>query len=103
MITITPAAQEKLDQILQEETSMKYVRLQVSGGGCSGFKYGFSLEEAKQEDDMELSPNMIVDPMSFQYLDNSTVEFVKTVGSESFEIRNPQVTSTCGCGSSFSI
>jgi iron-sulfur cluster insertion protein len=103
MITVTESAKKQLDEILMDDVSMKYVRAFISGGGCSGFNYGFTLEEDKQEDDLVID-NLIVDAMSMQYFDNATIDFTsdKLKGSQ-FVISNPNAKSTCGCGSSFSV
>jgi iron-sulfur cluster insertion protein len=103
MITVTESARKQLDEILMDDVSMKYVRAFISGGGCSGFNYGFTLEEDKQEDDLVID-NLIVDAMSMQYFDNATIDFTsdKLKGSQ-FVISNPNAKSTCGCGSSFSV
>jgi len=103
MITVTESAKKQIDEILMDDVSMKYVRAFISGGGCSGFNYGFTLEEDKQEDDLVID-NLIVDAMSMQYFDNATINFTsdKLKGSQ-FVISNPNAKSTCGCGSSFSV
>lgn len=103
MITVTESAKKQIDEILMDDVSMKYVRAFISGGGCSGFNYGFTLEEDKQEDDLVIE-NLIVDAMSMQYFDNATIDFTsdKLKGSQ-FVISNPNAKSTCGCGSSFSV
>jgi iron-sulfur cluster insertion protein len=103
MITVTESAKKQLDEILMDDVSMKYVRAFISGGGCSGFNYGFTLEEDKQEDDFVID-NLVVDALSMQYFDNATIDFTsdKLKGSQ-FVISNPNAKSTCGCGSSFSV
>jgi iron-sulfur cluster insertion protein len=103
MITVTESAKKQLNEILMDDVSMKYVRAFISGGGCSGFNYGFSLEEDKQEDDFVID-NLVVDAMSMQYFDNATIDFTsdKLKGSQ-FVISNPNAKTTCGCGSSFSV
>jgi iron-sulfur cluster insertion protein len=103
MITLTESAKKQLDEILMDDVSMKYVRAFISGGGCSGFNYGFTLEEDKQEDDFVID-KLVVDAMSMQYFDNATIDYTsdKLKGSQ-FVISNPNAKSTCGCGSSFSV
>jgi iron-sulfur cluster insertion protein len=103
MINVTEAAKKQLDEILMDDVSMKYVRAFISGGGCSGFNYGFTLEADKEEDDFVID-NLVVDAMSMQYFDNATIDFTsdKLKGSQ-FVISNPNAKSTCGCGSSFSV
>jgi iron-sulfur cluster insertion protein len=101
MITLTDNAKSQITEILLD--GGKYVRAFISGGGCSGFNYGFIVEEEKEEDDLVLD-NLIIDSMSMQYFDNATIDYSndKLKGS-SFIITNPNAKTTCGCGSSFSI
>jgi iron-sulfur cluster insertion protein len=103
MITVTESAKKQLDEILMDDVSMKYVRAFITGGGCSGFNYGFTLEADKEEDDFVID-NLVVDAMSMQYFENATIDFTsdKLKGSQ-FVISNPNAKSTCGCGSSFSV
>jgi iron-sulfur cluster insertion protein len=103
MITLTESAKTQIDEILMDDVSMKYVRAFISGGGCSGFNYGFTIEENKEEDDFVID-KLVVDAMSMQYFDNATIDFTsdKLKGSQ-FVISNPNAKSTCGCGSSFSV
>lgn len=101
MITLTDNAKSQITEILLD--GGKYVRAFISGGGCSGFNYGFIVEDEKEEDDLVLD-NLIIDSMSMQYFDNATIDYSndKLKGS-SFIITNPNAKTTCGCGSSFSI
>jgi iron-sulfur cluster insertion protein len=103
MITLTESAKTQIDEILMDDVSMKYVRAFITGGGCSGFNYGFTLEADKEEDDFVID-NLVVDAMSMQYFENATIDFTsdKLKGSQ-FVISNPNAKSTCGCGSSFSV
>ena len=103
MITLTESAKTQIDEILMDDVSMKYVRAFITGGGCSGFNYGFTLEVDKEEDDFVID-NLVVDAMSMQYFENATIDFTsdKLKGSQ-FVISNPNAKSTCGCGSSFSV
>jgi iron-sulfur cluster insertion protein len=103
MITVTDSAKKQLDEILMDDVSMKYVRAFITGGGCSGFNYGFTLEADKEEDDFVID-NLVVDAMSMNYFDNATIDFTrdKLKGSQ-FVISNPNAKTTCGCGSSFSV
>ena len=103
MITVTESAKKQLDEILMDDVSMKYVRAFITGGGCSGFNYGFTLEVDKEEDDFVID-NLVVDAMSMTYFDNATIDFTsdKLKGSQ-FVISNPNAKTTCGCGSSFSV
>lgn len=102
MVQITEKAIEKINSILKEE-SAKYVRLYVEGGGCSGFQYGFKVEERREEDDHLINDLILIDSMSIQYLNESTIDYKKDLMGESFSIENPNVTSKCGCGQSFQV
>ena len=103
MLTVTANAIEQIKEILLEEQGSKYVRAFIEGGGCSGFNYGFTIEEQKEEDDLVID-SLLIDPMSMQYFENATIDYTsdKLKGSQ-FVISNPNAKSTCGCGSSFSV
>lgn len=107
MIEITSSAQHQISSILSEEDNSKlHLRIFVQGGGCSGFQYGFTLDDEIAEDDMEipiLDTTVLVDSISLQYLSGSIVDYKDDLNGASFSISNPQAQSTCGCGSSFSI
>lgn len=106
MITITESAQTKIAEVLQDETPKSRLRMFVQGGGCAGFSYGFTIDEEQNEDDFEIpagSTAILVDSMSIQYLQGSTVDYVEDLMGAQFKILNPQASSTCGCGSSFSV
>lgn len=82
------------------------LRVYVTGGGCSGFSYGFNFAESKNEDDAEFNNadvTMLVDSLSYQYLVGSTVDYIEGLEGSRFVVQNPNATTTCGCGSSFSI
>ena len=107
MITVTDQAQEKIRDILAEENnpSLK-LRVFVQGGGCSGFSYGFTLDEAQNEDDFDFEYDgvkVLVDAMSMQYLQGANIRYDEDLMSASFKIDNPQAVSTCGCGASFAV
>ena len=106
MINFTESAAKKIAEIVAEENnpSLK-LRVFVQGGGCAGFSYGFTFDEAVNEDDFTFETNgvtMLVDSMSMQYLENATIKFEEDLMGASFVIDNPGAKSTCGCGSSFS-
>ena len=107
MITISEAAKAKIIDILREENNPRMaLRTFVQGGGCSGFNYGFTLDEEVNEDDFEFALDefkVVVDPMSMQYLAGSEIDYTESVMGSNFNIKNPNATSTCGCGSSFSV
>ena len=102
MLTITPSASEQIKEVLLDEQA-PYVRAFISGGGCSGFNYGFTIETEKSEDDFVLD-QLIVDAMSMQYLEGATIDYTRDrLQGSQFVISNPNAKSTCGCGSSFSV
>ena len=106
MITITESAIAKIKGILAEENNPKLkLRVFVQGGGCSGFQYGFTLDEEQAEDDWDFEQDgihVLVDSMSGGYLQGATVDYKEDDYGASFTIDNPSATTTCGCGSSFS-
>ena len=107
MITVSESAQDRLKDILAEEDNPDLkLRIFVQGGGCSGFQYGFTMEETTNEDDfvIELAGvTMLVDALSSQYLQGATVDYTESVQGSQFTIKNPNATTTCGCGSSFTV
>lgn len=112
VLTLTTAAATKVKSILQslvdegDPTAANFkLRLSVTGGGCSGFKYDFALTESREPDDCAVEKEgvtLVVDPMSLQYLQGAEVDYQEDPNGEQFVIRNPNAASTCGCGSSFS-
>ena len=104
-ITIEEAAADKLKSLLEEETDKNIkLRIFVQGGGCSGFSYGFTFDETTNEDDFiieEHGVTILVDAMSMQYIQGSSIGYKTSLMGEQFEIKNPNATSSCGCGSSF--
>jgi iron-sulfur cluster insertion protein len=106
-MNLTESAVEKLRDILAEDGNPNLkLRVFVQGGGCSGFSYGFTLDEEQNEDDFDLAygnVKVLVDSMSWQYLQGSEINYKEDLMGASFVINNPQATSTCGCGSSFSV
>lgn len=106
MITVTEQAAAKIQDILAEENNPNLkLRVFVQGGGCSGFQYGFTLDESQAEDDWDLDISgvkVLVDSMSGNYLQGAVIDYKDDVMGASFSISNPQAQTTCGCGSSFS-
>jgi len=106
MITITENAVAKIKDIIAEESNPALkLRVFVQGGGCSGFQYGFTLDEDQAEDDWDLDISgvkILVDSMSGGYLQGAVVDYKEDQYGSSFSISNPQAKTTCGCGSSFS-
>ena len=105
-LVFTDAAATKVKELIDEEgNSDLKLRVFVSGGGCSGFQYGFTFDEEINEDDSEVDKNgvkLLVDAMSFQYLVGAEIDYQEGIEGAQFVIKNPNATSTCGCGSSFS-
>ena len=105
-LNFTDSAAAKVKQLIDEEgvPGLK-LRVFVSGGGCSGFQYGFTFDETTNEDDTTVEKNgvsLLIDPMSFQYLAGSEIDYQEGLQGSQFVIKNPNATTTCGCGSSFS-
>ena len=108
MVEITESAKLKIMDLLLEENNPKLaLRTFVQGGGCSGFSYGFTFDEEKNEDDFEFpinkQYNVLVDAMSMQYLQGAVIDYKEEAMGSQFVITNPNAQSTCGCGSSFSV
>jgi len=107
MINISDSAVNKIKAIIAEEDPSLKLRVFVQGGGCSGFQYGFSLEESPAADDdftfEKDGVGVVIDSMSMQYMNEAEIDYKEDMMSASFTIKNPNVTATCGCGSSFTI
>ncbi len=105
-LNFTDSAANKVRQLIEEEGNAELkLRVFVSGGGCSGFQYGFTFDEVMNEDDTVMSKNgvqLLIDPMSFQYLVGAEIDYQEGLEGAQFVIKNPNATTTCGCGSSFS-
>ncbi len=106
-LTFTDAAASKVKRLIEEEKNPNLkLRLYISGGGCSGFQYGFSFDENVTEGDITIENGdvaLVIDPMSIQYLMGSEVDYVEDLQGSQFVVRNPNASTTCGCGSSFSV
>jgi iron-sulfur cluster insertion protein len=105
-LVFTEAAAAKVKSLIEEEGNANLkLRVFVQGGGCSGFQYGFTFDEEAADDDTRMEKGgvtLLIDPMSLQYLLGAEIDYQQSVEGEQFVIRNPNATSTCGCGSSFS-
>ena len=104
-IQITPKAQEHIAKVLKNDKS-KYFRITVLGGGCAGFQYKFEFGNLKNEDDIifkEEKIEVLIDSTSLNYIKGSKIDYVNELIGSSFKITNPQASSSCGCGTSFSI
>ena len=106
-IEFSDSAAQKVKTLIDEENNPALkLRVYVTGGGCSGFQYGFTFDEKVNEGDMTIekeSVTLVVDPMSLQYLVGGTVDYIEGLEGSRFLVNNPNATTTCGCGSSFSI
>ena len=106
-LMFTDAAARKVKQLIEEEGNHALkLRVFVSGGGCSGFQYGFTFDEKVEEGDTQVQNEgvtLLVDPMSFQYLAGAEIDYSEGLEGAQFVIRNPNATTTCGCGSSFTV
>jgi iron-sulfur cluster insertion protein len=105
-LIFTDSAAQKVKALIDEEGNPELkLRVFVTGGGCSGFQYGFTFDEAVGEDDTTMVKNgvtLLIDPMSFQYLVGAEIDYQESIEGAQFVIKNPKSSSTCGCGSSFS-
>src|SRR5512138_368470 len=105
-LLFTDAAAAKVKDLINEEGNSELkLRVFVTGGGCSGFQYGFTFDETVNDDDTTLRKGevtLLIDPMSLQYLTGAEIDYQENVEGAQFVIKNPNATSTCGCGSSFS-
>lgn len=106
-INLTARAARKVQELVtEEENEALKLRVFITGGGCSGFQYGFSFDELAAEDDTAIESDgvtLLVDPMSFQYLAGSEVDYTEGLEGSRFVVNNPNAATTCGCGASFSI
>lgn len=106
-IVFTSAAARKVQELIMEEANPNLkLRVYISGGGCSGFQYGFSFDEERADDDIAVDNDgvtLLIDPLSFQYLMGAEVDYSESLQGAQFVIRNPNAATTCGCGSSFSV
>jgi len=103
----TDAAAGKVKLLIDEEKNPNLkLRIYVSGGGCSGFQYGFTFDEKVEEGDITIENGevtLVIDPMSYQYLIGAEVDYTEGLEGAQFVVRNPNASTTCGCGSSFSV
>ena len=105
-LTLTEAAADRVGLIARKQGRPAILRLSVEGGGCSGFQYKFDLTDAAEADDSvseTAGVKLVVDPVSLDLVEGSTVDFVESLGGAAFKVENPQAASGCGCGSSFGI
>jgi len=106
-LVFTDSAADKVKQLIEEEGNPELkLRVFVQGGGCSGFQYGFTFDEETNEDDTAMVKNgvtLLIDSMSYQYLVGAEIDYKEDINGAQFVIKNPNASTTCGCGSSFSV
>lgn len=105
-ITVSERAAKRIAEIISAETGDKMLRVSVSGGGCSGFQYGFTLDDKKTDDDLVIEKDgatVLIDSVSLMYMEGSQIDFVDDLIGAAFQINNPLAQAACGCGTSFSI
>ena len=112
-ISFSVSAADKVAELIKEEDNANLnLRVSITGGGCSGFQYGFSFDEKINEDDTiveqrcsnnDSTVKLLIDSMSYQYLHDAEIDYIQGIQGEQFVIRNPNAKTTCGCGSSFSM
>jgi iron-sulfur cluster insertion protein len=106
-LSFTDAAARKVGQLIEKEGNPDLkLRVYIQGGGCSGFQYGFTFDEEIQEGDTQVANGdvvLLIDPLSVQYLMGAEIDYREDLSGAQFIIRNPNATTTCGCGSSFSV
>jgi iron-sulfur cluster assembly accessory protein len=105
-ISVSDAAAKRINHILAKDSEKSALRVSVEGGGCSGFSYKFDLVAAGEPDDITIAKQgatVLIDAMSVEYMDGSEIDFVDNLMGQSFQIKNPLATASCGCGTSFSV
>ncbi len=105
-VTLSERAARRIASILAREAGGTALRVSVSGGGCSGFQYGFDLDKSRAEDDLVLERDgaiVLIDAVSLPFVEGSEIDFVDDLIGQSFQVKNPNATASCGCGTSFSI
>lgn len=105
-ITVSDSAARRIAKILSTQPDKTALRVSVEGGGCSGFSYKYDLVDDQAEDDIvieKLGAKVLIDAISVPYMDGSEIDFVDDLMGQSFQIRNPNATASCGCGTSFAI
>ena len=105
-VTLSDRAARRIADILKAEAQPTALRLAVTGGGCSGFQYNFALDESRMADDLVLEKDgatVLIDPVSLDFLVGAEIDFTDDLIGQAFKINNPNATSSCGCGTSFSV
>jgi iron-sulfur cluster assembly accessory protein len=105
-VTVSARAAKRIAEILKAEARPMMLRVAVTGGGCSGFQYNFTLDDSRLDEDLVLERDgavVLIDPVSLDFLKGSEIDFVDDLIGAAFKINNPNATSSCGCGTSFSV
>ncbi|MDH3579286.1 MAG: iron-sulfur cluster insertion protein ErpA [Hyphomicrobiales bacterium] len=105
-VTVSDSAAKRIAEIITGEPSHTMLRVSVEGGGCSGFQYKFDLVQDRQNDDLAIEKGgvtVLVDPVSVTYMEGSEIDYVTDLIGASFQVKNPNATASCGCGTSFSL
>lgn len=105
-VTVSARAAKRIATILKSEVQPAMLRIAVTGGGCSGFQYNFSIDDTRMDDDLVVERDgatVLIDPVSLDFLKGSEVDFVDDLIGQAFKINNPNATASCGCGTSFSV
>ena len=105
-VTVSARAAKRIAEILKSEPAPSMLRIAVTGGGCSGFQYNFELDDVQADDDIVIEregATVLVDPMSLDFLKGAELDFVDDLIGAAFKVNNPNATSSCGCGTSFSV
>ena len=105
-VTVSARAAKRIKAILQAEPAPMMLRLAVTGGGCSGFQYNFALDDTRGDDDVILERDgaqVLIDPLSLDFLKGAEIDFTDDLIGQAFKVVNPNATSSCGCGKSFSV
>jgi iron-sulfur cluster assembly accessory protein len=106
IVTLSDRAARRIARILSGEPGGTALRISVSGGGCSGFQYGFDLDKSRGEEDLVIERDgatVLIDAISLPYMGGSEIDFVDDLIGQAFQVKNPNATASCGCGTSFSI
>jgi iron-sulfur cluster assembly accessory protein len=105
-VTVSDSAAKQIARIVSSEPDDTMLRVSVEGGGCSGFQYKFDLVQDREEDDLAIEKGgvtVLIDPISVAYMEGSEIDYVDDLIGASFQVKNPNATAACGCGTSFSI
>ncbi len=105
-VAVSARAAKRIAEILKSEPAPSMLRIAVTGGGCSGFQYNFAIDDARADDDLAVERDgatVLIDPVSLDFLQGAEIDFVDDMIGQAFKINNPNATSSCGCGTSFSV